>query len=180
VELYRLTGALTGLLLSGGISLCLFIASRTQGKMPFDVAIFYMLVPSMVLFGLLFDVKAVWRNLMKISKACTPSYIGSGIFWMIMWPFCKLLSDFLYLLFSLMKYGEAIYPSYFTSLGFDGLIGFFIYQAVVGSGMGIIFYFAYGPVFAFVTSVRKSLGIKGDSEHELTLKEELAEFGFRK
>ncbi|NLO89842.1 MAG: hypothetical protein GX088_05910, partial [Clostridia bacterium] len=66
-----------------------------------------------------------------------------------------------------------------ASLGFDGLIGFFIYQAIVGSGMGIIFFFAYGPVFAFLTWVRKLLG-KELTPYELELKEELAEFGFRK
>lgn len=179
MELYRLTGGLTALLLSGGLSLCLFIATKVKGSMPFDVAVFYMVVPSMVLFGLLFDVQAVWRRLMKISRVFKPSYIGSGMYWLIAWPFCKLLSDCLYGLYSLLKYGEAIFPSYFASFGFDGLIGFFIYQAIVGSGMGIIFFFAYGPVFAFITWVRKLLGME-ISPHELAVKEELAEFGFRK
>jgi len=179
MELYRLTGGLTALLLTGGLSLCLFAASRVNETMAVDLAVFYMIIPSMVLFGLLFDVQAIWRRMMKISRSFRPSYIGSGIYWLIAWPLCKLMSDGFYGLYSLLKYGEAILPSYFASLGFDGLIGFFIYQAIVGSGMGIIFFFAYGPVFAFLTWVRKLLG-KELSPHELELKEELAEFGFRK
>jgi hypothetical protein len=180
MELYRLTGALTGFVLSGGISLYFFLITRSSKIAAVDVSIFYLLIPPMVLFGFLFDTKAIWKKLMKISKLCTPSYIGSGIFWTFVWPFCKLSNDLLYCCMQGLKSGAFILPPYFSSLGINGILGFFLYQAMVGSGMGIMFFMAYTPVFTVLTKLKKRLGHDNVEIYELTLKEEFAEFGLHR
>ncbi len=180
MELYRFTGALTGLVLSGGISLFFFLCSRTvTGPSPIDGTVFYMLIPSMLLFGLLFDLKFIWKNLMRLSKWFKPSYIGSAAFWTVAWPLCKMLSDILVGVFWMYTKGQFVLPPYMETWGFTGIIGYFIYQAFVGTGMGLMFYMVYGPVFTVISKLRVRLGL-ADPEIELSLRQEMAEFGFRK
>ena len=45
--------------------------------------------------------------------------------------------------------------------------------------MGLMFYMAYRPIFVAISHLRVRLGM-GDPEHEMSLREEMAEFGFRK
>jgi hypothetical protein len=178
MELYRFTGALTSLLISGGISL-FFIACGTQSSIPAGDMLIYMLVPAMVLFGFLFDVQVIWRKLSRISKMFRPSFIGSGAFWTIAWPFCWMLADTLARVAVYLKEGTVLIPEYLSSFGLGGVLGFLLFQACVGSGMGLIFFMAYRPMFEIVSVVRVKVGM-ADPNYELTIDEEFGEFGFRK
>ena len=116
---------------------------------------------------------------MRLSVRFRPSHIGSGVFWLAAWPLCKLLSDALAGVYFFYAKGQFLMPSYLKSWGLDGVFGFFFFQAIVGSGMGLVYYMIYGPVFSAISRVRVWLGM-GDSDFELSLKQEMAEFGFRK
>lgn len=178
MELYRFTGALTGLLISGGIS-GFFIACGSHSNIPAGDMMIYMLVPAMVLFGFLFDVQLIWKTLARISKKFRPSFIGAAAFWTIAWPFCWMLADTLARIGIYVKSGEFLVPEYLSSFGFGGVIGFLLFQSAVGSGMGLMFFMAYRPVFEFVSAIRVKIGM-ADPNYELTIDEELGEFGFRK
>ncbi len=175
MELYRFTGAITGLILSGGMALFFTIA----GKGIINPLVFYMLIPPMLLSGILFDCKFVWKGLMRISEKFKPSYIGAAAFWTIAWPVCKMLSDILAGSYMGYTTGNYIMPSYMSSWGFNGIIGYFVYQAMVGTGMGLMWYMGYCPVFSVISHIKVRLGI-ADPEQEMSLREEMAEFGFRK
>jgi len=178
MELYRFTGAFSGLLYAGGISL-FYWALGNQSSVPTGGTFIYMLVPAMVLFGFLFDIKFFWRMLSRISKMFRPSFIGSAVFWTFAWPFCWLLADTLARCAIYLKGGSLILPPYLSSFGFSGIIGFFLMQAMVGSGMGLMFFMVYRPVFCFISNLRVKVGV-AEPDCELTLEEELGEFGFRK
>lgn len=175
MDLYRFTGAITGLILSGGIAFFF----TTLGKGVLNPVVFYLLIPPMVLCGFLFDCRFTWKNLMKISEKFKPSYIGSAAFWTIAWPLCKMTSDISAGLYIGYTTGNYIMPAYLGSWGMNGIIGYFLYQAMVGTGMGLMWYMAYGPVFSAISHLKVRLGL-GDPEHELSLRQEMAEFGFRK
>lgn len=178
MELYRFTGALTGLLISGGISL-FFIVCGSKSNVPAGAMMIYMLVPAMVLFGFLFDVQIIWRKLSRISKLFRPSFIGSGAFWTLAWPFCWLLADTLARVGIYFREGQFLMPEYLASYGLGGIFGFLLFQAMVGSGMGLMFFMAYRPVFGVVSELRVKIGM-ADPNYELTIDEEFGEFGFRK
>lgn len=180
IEPYRFTGALTGLEISGGISLFFFICS-TFSSQPgtFSGTMLYMLIPSMVLFGYIFDNQAIWRRLQRISKMFRPSFIGSAAFWTVAWPLCWLTADVLASAVLALNGGEFFVPKYLTSLGINGFFGFFLFQAMVGSGMGFMFFLAYRPMFVLVSTLRLRFGY-ADEEWELTADQEFAEFGFRR
>lgn len=175
MELYRFTGAVTGLLISGGIAFFFTVC----GKGMIDGTVFYMMIPPMVLFGSLFDFQFVWRGLMRISEKFKPSFVGAAAFWTVAWPLCKMITDLLTGLYFMHTTGEFLVPSYWNTWGINGIIGYFLYQAMVGSGMGLMFYMAYRPIFVVISHIRVRLGM-GDQEHEMSLREEMAEFGFRK
>ena len=175
MELYRFTGAITGLILSGGMAFFF----TTLGNGIINPTVFYMLMPLMLLFGFLFDCKFVWKILMKITPKFKPSFIGSAAFWTVAWPLCKMGSDVLTGAYAGYTTGNYIMPAYMSSWGFNGIIGYFVYQAMVGTGMGLMWYMAYGPVFSVISHIRVWLGI-GDLEEELSMREEMAEFGFWK
>jgi len=181
MEIYRLTGAISGLILSGGISLFFFfINTFSSSSGAVDIMIIYLLIPPMVLWGFIFDTRAIWRRLAKISQWLRPSYPGAGFFWAAAWPVCKIMNDLLYSFYVMFKTGQFALPSYFHSLiGLDGLLGLLIYQAIVGTGMGFMFFMVYRSVFSFISVIRQRLGV-GASDYELTIEEEFAEFGFRK
>jgi len=178
MELYRFTGALTGLLISGGIS-GFFIACGSNSNIPAGDTFIYMLVPAMVLTGFLFDVQPIWRLLSRMSRRFRPSFIGSSVFWTFVWPVCWLLADTFARLAIYFRDGRFIIPEYLTSFGFDGVLGFIILQAAVGTGMGLMYFLAYRPVFEFISIIRVKVGM-ADREYELSIEEELGEFGFRK
>jgi len=178
MELYRFTGALTGLLISGGISLFFFICGSSSNVANGETFL-YMLVPAMVFIGSFFDVKIIWRTMSRVSRRFRPSYVGSAVFWTFAWPICWLLADIFARCGIYLRGGSFIAPPYLSSFGLDGIIGFFLMQAMVGSGMGLMFFMAYRPIFDFITTLRIKIGM-GDPEYELTLEEELGEFGFRK
>lgn len=178
MELYRFTGALTGLLISGGISGFFFICG-SQSKIPTGSMFIYMLVPAMVLFGFLFDVQVIWKTLARISKKFRPSFIGSSAFWTLVWPFCWLCTDILARGVIYFRNGDFLMPEYLTSFGFNGILGFFLLQAGVGTGMGLMFFLAYRPVFEAISVLRIKLGM-AEADYEMTIDEELGEFGFRK
>ena len=175
MELYRLTGAITGLILSSGMAFFF----TTLGEGVINPLVFYMLIPAMLLFGFLFDCQFVWRGLMRITPKFKPSYVGSAAFWTIAWPLVKIISDSLAGAYMGYTTGNYIMPYYMSSWGMGGMIGYFLYQAMVGTGMGLMWYMAYGPVFTAISHIKVRLGY-GDSEHELSLRQEMAEFGFRK
>lgn len=176
MDLYRLTGPITALILSGGMA---FFYSQAGGSL-INPTVFYMLIPSMLLFGFLFECKFVWKGLMRITPKLKPSFVGSGAFWTIAWPFCKIMSDSLAGAYIGAKTGNYIMPYYMNSFGMEGMTGYFLYQAMVGTGIGIMWFMAYRPVFVGVSYVREKLGYASDIEHELSMREEMAEFGFRK
>lgn len=178
MELYRFTGALTSLLISGGISLFFFICGRAS-SIPAGSTFIYMLIPAMILFGFLFDVQIIWKKLAKLSKLFRPSFIGSGAFWTVAWPFCWLIADMLARVGIYFRDGSFLMPEYLSSFGFSGIFGFFLFQAAIGSAMGIMYFLAYRPVFEFVSVIRTKTGM-ADSDYEMTIEEELGEFGFRK
>lgn len=178
MELYRFTGALTSLLISGGISLFFFICGRAS-SVPEGGTFIYMLIPAMVLFGFFFDVQIIWKKLARISKLFRPSFIGSGAFWTFAWPFCWLMADMLARTAIYFRDGQFLLPEYLSSFGLSGIFGFFLFQAAIGSAMGIIYFLAYRPVFEFVSAIRVKVGM-ADPNYELTMDEELGEFGFRK
>jgi hypothetical protein len=178
MELYRFTGALTSLVISGGISLFFFVCNMSSGSSAHGFLL-YMLVPAMVLFGFLFDVQFIWKKLSRISKLFRPSFIGSAAFWTIAWPFCWMLADLFARAGIYFRDGQFIIPEYLTSLGLGGIFGFLLFQAAVGSGMGLIYFMAYRPVFGFVSVLRVKAGM-ADREYEMSIEEELGEFGFRK
>jgi len=173
--IYRLTGPTTGLILSGGMAF--FFTFLGSGAI--NPTVFYMLIPVLVIFGMLFDCKFVWRGLKRISKSFRPSYIGSAAFWTLAWPLCKMGSDILTGLYIGFATGNYLMPAYLSSWGVRGIIGYFFYQAMVGTGMGLMWYMAYGPVFTFLSVIRVRLGY-GDPDNEFSLRQEMAEFGFRK
>lgn len=175
MELYRFTGAITGLILSGGIAF--FFTLNSRGII--DPTVFYMLIPAMLVFGFFFDCKFVWKGLMRVSPKFKPSFVGAGAFWTVAWPLCKMLSDVLAAAYLMNTTGQFVPPVYMNSWGFNGIIGYFLYQAMVGTGMGLMFYMAYRPIFVAISHLRVRLGM-GDPEHEMSLREEMAEFGFRK
>lgn len=175
MELYRLTGAATGLILSGGMTLLLARA----GKGIINPAVFYMLIPSMVLFGILFDQRFVWKNLMKLSKRFKPSYMGSAAFWTLAWPLCKILSDTLASAYMARTVGSFVVPTYLTTWGPNGIIGYFLYQAMIGTGMGLVWFLAYVPVFIGISHIRDSMGM-GDPRLERSLRDEMRDLVSRK
>ena len=178
MELYRFTGALTSLVISGGISLFFFFLGN-QSQVSIKGTFIYMLVPAMVLFGSFFDVQTIWKKLSKISKKFRPSYIGSAVFWTLAWPPCWMLADILATIAIYFRDGQFIMPEYLMSFGFGGIIGFLIYQACVGSALGMMFFMAYRPVFGFISFLRVKFGL-AESDYELSIEDELSEFGFRK
>jgi len=175
MELYRFTGATTGLIISGGMA---FFFTTLGGGLISPV-VFYMLIPPMLLCGFLFDCKFVWKGLMRISEKFRPSYVGSAAFWTVAWPLCKMAGDILAAVYSGYTTGNYLMPSYLSSWGMNGIIGYFLYQAMVGTGMGLMWYMSYGPVFTAISHLKVRLGL-GDPDHELSLRQEMAEFGFRK
>ena len=174
MEFYRFTGAATGLILSGGMT----IFFTTLGNGVINPAVFYMLIPSMVLCGILFDRRFVWKGLMKLSKKFKPSYMGSAAFWTMAWPFCKMLSDTLASAYMVKTVGYFAVPTYLTSWGGNGIVGYFLYQAMIGTGMGLVWFLAYVPVFSGISHLRVLLGV-GDPTKELSLREEMGEFRLR-
>ena len=180
MELYRFTGALTGLLFSGGIALFFFICGRSSGLAgSYDGTIFYTLVPPFVLFGFIFDSQAIWKRISRFSQMLRPSYIGSGMFWMVAWPFCKLIGDLLVSTVGMFQGEGFVVPYYLQSLGFTGILGFFFFQAIVGTGMGLMFFMIYRPIFEVVSVLRVRFGL-ADPDYELNFSDEMSEFGFRK
>jgi len=175
MELYRFTGATTGLIISGGMA---FFFTTLGGGLISPV-VFYMLIPPMLLCGFLFDCKFVWKGLMRISEKFRPSYVGSAAFWTVAWPLCKMAGDILAAVYSGYTTGNYLMPSYLSSWGMNGIIGYFLYQAMVGTGMGLMWYMSYGPVFIAISHLKVRLGL-GDPDRELSLRQEMAEFGFRK
>ena len=179
IEPYRFTGALTGLEISGGISLFFFLSSLSTAPGKFGGTFLYMLIPSMVLFGFLFDTQIIWKRMQRISKMLRPSFAGSAAFWTVVWPFCWMLADIL-ASFAVAVQGDGfLLPPYLTSIGLNGILGFLAFPAMVRTGMGLMFYMAYRPMFVLVSALRLRLGY-ADEEWELTAGQEFAEFGFRK
>lgn len=176
MHLYRLTGLTTAFLLSGGIAF--FYTSAGEGNL--NPMVFYMLIPAMMVFGFLFDCKFVWRGLMRITPRFEPSFVGSAAYWTIAWPFCKIITDSLAGVHMGVTTGNYIMPYYLGSFGMEGITGYFLYQAMVGTGMGLMWFMAYRPVFVGISHLRERLGFVGDHEHEMSMRQEMAEFGFRK
>ena len=175
MDLYRLTGPTTALILSGGMAL--FFTIVGQGVI--NPVVFYMLIPAMLVFGFLFDCKFVWKGLMRITQQFKPSYIGSAAYWTIAWPLVKIISDTLAGAYIGYTTGTYIMPYYMSSWGMNGITGYFLYQVMVGTGMGLMWFMAYGPVFTGISHLRVRLGY-GDPRHEMSLRQEMAEFGFWK
>ncbi|MGE5575788.1 MAG: hypothetical protein ACM3TT_01165 [Syntrophothermus sp.] len=154
-RLYRFTGALTGLL-AGALVALFFMATATMAfgniVAPWRPLFFIMAAP-MVLLGYVFDSLPVRRRLAQIA---TPGYITSSIYWFLAFPFVKLTNDLLLAFyFPLFTGARFIWPPYLTRLGFDGIIGFFVYQALIGIAFGAGFYMVYEKVFLVFEKVDK-------------------------
>jgi hypothetical protein len=160
MKLCRYTGLVMGLLAGVFVSSLMARSLAAMFGNAFDnyAPLLFILVIPLALLGYGFDSLWVRR---RLARYVPPQYAGWGnsvAYWMAVTPAIKVSNDLLLAgYFAYFKGEEFVVPYYLTTWGFDGIIGYLIYQIMVGMFIGVGFYMGYQRIFQGLTLLERRI-----------------------